>query len=287
MTGPHNRRWVALAGPLVVASLLTGCGTSSSPAISSAVSSGAPAASTAPGPASSAGPTSSSGPTSPAPAAPGPVGASMTTGVAVTALDAQIAVYSGPEGPVTQTFSNPQPSGAPMTFLRVAPADCEAAEPEKCLGQQDGDWLQVYLPVRPNGSTGWVRTTDVTQATIPYRIEISTAAHQLQLYQGSQLLQSYPAATGTGGTPTPLGLFYLTELLAPTNTGYGPYAYGLSGFSEVLTSFGGGPGQIGLHGTDDAASIGTSTSHGCIRLANPNITALAELLPLGTPVRIT
>ena len=113
------------------------------------------------------------------------------------------------------------------------------------------------------------------------------AAHQVQLYQGSQLLHSYPAATGTGGTPTPLGLFYLTELLAPTNPGYGPYAYGLSGFSEVLTSFGGGPGQIGLHGTADAASIGRSTSHGCIRLANPDITTLAKMLPLGTPVHIT
>ncbi len=87
--------------------------------------------------------------------------------------------------------------------------------------------------------------------------------------------------------PNPLGLFYLTELLAPTNSGYGPYAYGLSAFSDVLTSFGGGPGQIGLHGTADAASIGHSVSHGCIRLTNTDITTLAKLLPLGTPVHIT
>jgi len=93
-------------------------------------------------------------------------------------------------------------------------------------------------------------------------------------------------ATGTGGTPTPHGHFYLTELLAPTNAGYGPYAFGLSAFSDVLSSFGGGPGQIGLHGTDDAASIGKAASHGCIRLANPDITELAQLLPLGTPITI-
>jgi len=191
---------------------------------------------------------------------------------AVTALDARIGVHSGPGGPVTQTFTNPQPSGAPLTFL---------------LKRQDRDWLQVYLPVRPNGSTGWVRTTDVAQAPIPYRLEISTAAHQLRLYQANQLLHTYPAATGTGGTPTPLGRYYLTELLAPTNPGYGPYAYGLSAFSAVLTSFGGGPGQIGLHGTAEAASIGHSVSHGCIRLSNTDITTLAKLLPLGTPVHIT
>jgi len=74
-------------------------------------------------------------------------------------------------GPVTQTFTNPQPSGAPLTFLRK---------------QQDGDWRQVYLPVRPNGSTAWIRTIDVAQAPIPYRLEISTAAHQLRLYQASR-----------------------------------------------------------------------------------------------------
>jgi lipoprotein-anchoring transpeptidase ErfK/SrfK len=75
-------------------------------------------------------------------------------------------------------------------------------------------------------------------------------------------------------------------LLQPTNTGYGPYAFGLSGFSEVLSNFGGGPGQIGLHGTDDTASIGRAASHGCIRMSNADITALATLLPLGTPIVI-
>jgi lipoprotein-anchoring transpeptidase ErfK/SrfK len=75
-------------------------------------------------------------------------------------------------------------------------------------------------------------------------------------------------------------------LIAPTNTGYGPSACGLSAYSEVLTSFGAGPGQIGLHGTDDAASIGTAASHGCIRMSNEDIATLAGLLPLGTPITI-
>jgi len=252
----------ALLGPVVVVSLLTGCGPrgggthSAAPPVRTAPTS--PTLATSPGPTTSG----------PRVAAPG----EASTAEAVTATEARIAVHSGPGGPVTHTFTNPQPSGAPLTFL---------------LNRQDRDWLQVYLPVRPNGSTGWVRTTDVTQASIPYRLEILTAAHQLRLYRANKLLHTYTAATGTGGTPTPLGLFYLTELLAPTNSGYGPYAYGLSAFSNVLTSFGGGPGQIGLHGTADAASIGHSVSHGCIRLTNTDITTLAKLLPLGTPVHIT
>jgi len=54
------------------------------------------------------------------------------------------------------------------------------------------------------------------------------------------LEKTYSMATDTRGTPSPRGSFYLTELLAPTNAGYDPYAFGLSAYSEVLTSFGGG-----------------------------------------------
>jgi lipoprotein-anchoring transpeptidase ErfK/SrfK len=68
---------------------------------------------------------------------------------------------------------------------------------------------------------------------------------------------------------------------------YGPYAFGLSAHSNVLYSFGGGPGQIGLHGTNNPASLGTNASHGCIRISNAGITKLARLLPLGTPVTIS
>ena len=47
-----------------------------------------------------------------------------------------------------------------------------------------------------------------------------------------------------------------------------------------------GPGQIGLHGANDTGSVGQSASHGCIRLHNNDITALAKMLPLGTPIKI-
>jgi lipoprotein-anchoring transpeptidase ErfK/SrfK len=43
---------------------------------------------------------------------------------------------------------------------------------------------------------------------------------------------------------------------------------------------------IGLHGTSQPSSIGHDVSSGCIRLRNADITRLARLLPLGTPVRI-
>ncbi|WP_281266684.1 L,D-transpeptidase family protein [Curtobacterium sp. 9128] len=176
-----------------------------------------------------------------------------------------------PDGAVTERLSNPQKSGAPLV-LRV-------------VDQRDG-WAQVQLAQRPNGSTGWVPTSAVTLSSTPYAIVVTESTNTLDLYKDGSVLHSYPVATGTGGTPTPTGRFALTELLAPTNDGYGPYAYGTTAFSDVLNSFGGGPGQIGLHGTNDSSSIGSGASHGCVRMHNADITALAKLLPLGTPFQV-
>lgn len=194
-----------------------------------------------------------------------------SVGTAVTVIGASVIVYIGPGGSVASTLQNPQPSGAPLVFL---------------LRAQQGSWLQVDLDQRPNGSTGWIKRSAVNLSTLSYRLQVSTKANTVSLYQNTTLVKTFPAATGTGGTPTPHGSFYLTELLAPTNLGYGPYAFGVSAFSDALSSFGGGPGQIGLHGTDNVASIGQSASHGCIRLNNADITTLAKLLPLGTPITV-
>ena len=189
-----------------------------------------------------------------------------------TATGATVPVYDAPGGTVTSTLANPQAQGAPLTFLVV---------------KAEKDWIQVKVSQRPNGSTGWVAPSSVSLAKLVYSLKVSVADKTLSLYDNNKLVKSFPVATGTGGTPTPLGDFFLTELIAPTNSGYGPYAFGLSAFSEVLSSFGGGPGQIGLHGTDDAASIGQASSHGCIRMSNDDITTLAKLLPLGTPISIS
>lgn len=201
----------------------------------------------------------------PTPSGPAPVG------IAATATAASVAVYDQPAGKVIETLANPIPAGAPLTFL---------------VSARQTDWIQVQLAQRPNGSTGWVAASTVQLSTLSYSLHVSTEANTLTLSRNGTTVQSFPVATGTGGTPTPHGSFYLTELLAPRNSGYGPYAFGLSAFSTVLNSFGGGPGQIGLHGTDDQSSIGKAASHGCIRMQNADITTLAHLLPLGTPITI-
>jgi lipoprotein-anchoring transpeptidase ErfK/SrfK len=70
------------------------------------------------------------------------------------------------------------------------------------------------------------------------------------------------------------------------NTVYGPFAYGLSSHSDTLDQFAGGDAEIGIHGNNDPSVLGHDVTHGCVRMDNAAITALAAQLPLGTPVDI-
>ena len=191
------------------------------------------------------------------------------------AVGASVPVYSQPGGgKVVTKLSNPNGWHDRLVMLATA---------------RSGDWLKVMLPIRPNGSTGWVPASSVQLTWDPYRVVVDLSAHRLTLLNVGRPVLRTPVAVGAHATPTPRGTFYLTSLLRPPNPGgaYGPFAFGLSGFSPVLKSFAGGPGEIGLHGTNETWSIGHSETHGCIRVANGVITRLAGQLPLGTPVVVT
>jgi lipoprotein-anchoring transpeptidase ErfK/SrfK len=150
-------------------------------------------------------------------------------------------------------------------------------------------WLNVLLPVRPNGASGWIKASDVTLGTSDYEIKIELGAHKLTLFKLAQPILESGTVIGTDKTPTPLGKFYITDpvdLQKNPNTGYGVFALGISGYSDVLTSFKGGPGQIAVHGTSNPGQVGQNISNGCVRVPNDVIMQLAMQTPLGTPVTI-
>jgi len=108
------------------------------------------------------------------------------------------------------------------------------------------------------------------------------------VFQGPDVVRVETIGIGTGGTPTPGGRWYTTELLQPPSADgpYGTYAFGLSGFTGTEK----GPtvafGQLGLHGTNDPSTLGRNVSLGCLRVSNEAISALATQLPLGVPVEV-
>jgi lipoprotein-anchoring transpeptidase ErfK/SrfK len=153
---------------------------------------------------------------------------------------------------------------------------------------KEGESYRVYLPMRPNGRIGYVRAADVSLYQHDYAVIVSLSKKTLTLYKAGVLQLTETVGVGKSQYPTPTGSFYMRELARPRNPrgSYGPWAFGLSGYSNVLQKFGRGDGQIGIHGTNQPKLLGTKVSHGCIRMRNEAITKLAQTLPQGVPVEI-
>jgi lipoprotein-anchoring transpeptidase ErfK/SrfK len=176
---------------------------------------------------------------------------------------------------------------APSTVLEAATA---LGSPRVFLietGPIDG-WAEVSLPIRPNGSTGWVRAGSLDLDVLDHAITVDLSDRRLRLEQGDVVLLETEVAIGSPHNPTPTGNYFVTdvvELADPTGP-WGPFALGLSAFSDTITEFNGGDGIIGIHGTNRPASIGEPVSLGCVRVPNEIAARLAELVELGTPVEI-
>jgi lipoprotein-anchoring transpeptidase ErfK/SrfK len=147
-------------------------------------------------------------------------------------------------------------------------------------------WFHVRLPIRPNGSTGWVRGDEVTTEVRHQRIVVDISAHRLRRVDDGHTVDDLSVAVGAPSTPTARGRFFVWARV-PTGDPSGPYGVfvlGLSGFSNVITEWVGG-GRMAIHGTADPADRGHDVSHGCVRVYNPQMEELTDV-PMGTPVWI-
>jgi lipoprotein-anchoring transpeptidase ErfK/SrfK len=152
-------------------------------------------------------------------------------------------------------------------------------------------WIKVLLAVRPNGSAGWVPRKKVALSRTRYWIDIRTGARRVTVYRNGKRVRRFGAVVGAPSTPTPRGLAAIYERNPQPNPGgfIGPWALPLTVHSNVLMSFGGGPGRVGIHGRAGASladPLGTARSHGCIRINNHHVSWMAARVPPGTPVRL-
>jgi lipoprotein-anchoring transpeptidase ErfK/SrfK len=149
------------------------------------------------------------------------------------------------------------------------------------------DWYRVQLPRRPNGVTGFVRTSDVRVGTVHTRIVVDVSSRRLTFFRSGRPVLRTAVAVGARATPTPTGSYYVNQRLIPADTSgpYGPGALGISAFSNVLTGWTQG-GPVAIHGTNEPWSIGRAVSNGCIRVRNVVLRRLFRSTPAGTPVLI-
>ena len=212
-------------------------------------------------------------PVAAAPKAAQPAGPRPTL---IATLDAATAYSAGPGLPTVGVLPATNPFGAPEVLAVVGRPDLFG-------------WMQVELPIRPDGSRGWIRAAGITLTQTSYRVLVNRETDTVTITDAGRVVLTVPSAVGKPSTPTPAAHTYLWELIRPDDpTGaYGPYIFGLALFSNAYSVFNGGDAQIGLHGQDEPWSIGHPVSHGCVRVANNVISKLAAMLPLGTPVTIT
>lgn len=149
-------------------------------------------------------------------------------------------------------------------------------------------WLRVKIPGRPNGRRGWIARRATVLTKTSWHLVVRTSSRRVLVYRRGRLVRKFAAIVGKSSTPTPHGRYFVEESvrMLPGAAG-GPFALALSARSNVLQEFEGGPGQIALHGVANLGGTpGTAVSHGCVRLANRNISWLAARVAPGTPFTI-
>ena len=181
----------------------------------------------------------------------------------------------GPTAPRTATVPRRTPEGT--------------ANVVAVLGHRPGaagrTWVRVRLPALPAGRTAWVpRSALGPYGTVPTRLDVDLRRLRATLYRSGRPVFAAPVGVGAPGWPTPRGSYYVRDRLTRYRSpAYGPVAFGTSARSPRATDWPAG-GFVGIHGTDRPDLIPGRVSHGCIRLRNRDVRALARRMPIGTPV---
>lgn len=138
-------------------------------------------------------------------------------------------------------------------------------------------------------------TTDELAQKYPVYITVDRGNFQLRLWKNLKLVHTYTIAVGQQGLETPAGTYTIDD--KQVNPSWhvpdSPWAGSLAGQvippgpdDPIKARWMGFFNGAGIHGTDEVSSLGTAASHGCIRMAIPDVIALYDQVPLGTPIYV-
>jgi L,D-transpeptidase catalytic domain/Putative peptidoglycan binding domain len=132
----------------------------------------------------------------------------------------------------------------------------------------------------------------------PAVVIVRRGAFQLSLYKHLKLTKTYGIAVGRVGLETPAGLYHVqnkainpawtmpnSSWVAPGDRG--KVIPGGTPENPLKARWLGIYAGAGIHGTDDAGSIGSAASHGCIRMRIPDVEELYDQVPVNAPVYIS
>jgi lipoprotein-anchoring transpeptidase ErfK/SrfK len=138
-------------------------------------------------------------------------------------------------------------------------------------------------------------STDEVAERYPSYLTLDRGTFTLRLWEDLQLSRTYTVAVGQEGLETPEGLYEI-QAMEENPVWHVPesdWAGDLAG--QTIPP---GPSNpikarwmaiyegAGIHGTEETASLGSAASHGCVRMAIPDVEELYEHVEVGTPIFI-
>jgi lipoprotein-anchoring transpeptidase ErfK/SrfK len=136
-------------------------------------------------------------------------------------------------------------------------------------------------------------TTDELASKYPSFIIVDRGSFTLRFFKHLKPAHNYPIAVGMQGLETPAGLYHIQDKqVNPSwHVPNSAWAGALAGKvippgpqDPIKARWMGFNGGAGIHGTDVLGSLGSAASHGCVRMAIPDVEALYDQVSVGTPV---
>jgi lipoprotein-anchoring transpeptidase ErfK/SrfK len=139
-------------------------------------------------------------------------------------------------------------------------------------------------------------TTDNLADKYPWYIVVNRPNFRLTVYDHLRPKKTYPVAVGQVGLETPAGLYHVQNKAVnpawhvPNSAWAGDMAgkvvAGDDPENPIKARWLGIFDGAGIHGTDELSSLGSAASHGCIRMAIPDVIEVYDEVPVGAPVYI-
>ena len=140
---------------------------------------------------------------------------------------------------------------------------------------------------------------EVTQqevaAEYPSYLTLDRSTFTLRLWKHLKLAKTYTVAVGMEGLETPEGLYAIQEKEENPvwNVPMSDWAGSLAGqtippgpSNPIKARWMGIYEGAGIHGTEETYSLGSAASHGCVRMAIPDVEELYDEVEVGTPIFI-
>jgi len=138
-------------------------------------------------------------------------------------------------------------------------------------------------------------TSDRVASKYPTVVIVDRASFRLHLFKRLKLVKTYPIAVGRQGLETPAGLYPVNDKqVNPVwHVPNSSWAGKLAGQTippgpadPIKARWIGITGGAGIHGTEETSSLGSAASHGCIRMAIPDVIDLFPRVPYGSLIYV-